>query len=86
MNPGRRTGIQDSAVELPSEPVSSPKVPRHSAPDGSAGREEGKSSVVSPTDETEDDKHSPIQSKQLFTPPEEATRTTRGRSMNQADL
>ena len=59
------------ALGAQDEPVLPPKVPRpgtsfHSAPIGRAGREEGKLSVVSPGDGAEEDKHSPIQSKKLF--------------------
>ena len=70
------------ALGAQDEPVSPPKVSRpgtsfHSAPTGSAAREEGKPSVVSPADGAEEDKHSPIQSKKLFYPPDETLRTTR---------
>ena len=65
------------SVSIQDGTVSPPKVPRHSVPEGSAGREEGKPSVVSPTDADEDGKHPPIQSKKLFAPPEETITTTR---------
>ena len=57
VSPERRTGTQDSAMELPVEPMSPPKVPRPPALDRSADREEGKPAVVSPTDAAEDDKY-----------------------------
>ena len=56
--------------------VSRPGTSLHSAPVGSAGREEGKPSVVSPADVAEEDKQSPIHSKKLFNPPGETLRTT----------
>ena len=70
------------ALGAQDEPVLPPKVPRpgtsfHSAPVGNYGREDRKPSVVSPADVTEKDKHSPIQSKKLFNPPDETLRTTR---------
>ena len=72
----------EMALGAQDEPVSPPKVSRsetsfHSAATGSAGREEGKPSVVSPMDRTEEDKHSPIQSKKLFNPPDVTLRTAR---------
>ena len=65
------SGGEEMALGAQDEPVSPPKVSRpgmsfHSAAAGSAGREEGKPSVVSPADGAEEDKHSPIQSKKLF--------------------
>ena len=76
------SGEDEMALGAQDEPVSPPKVSRpgilfHSAPVGSAGREEGKLSVVSPAGVAEEDKHSPIQSKKTFNPPDETLRTTR---------
>ena len=68
----QRSGEDGMSVSTQDGPVSPPKVSRpgtslHSAPVGSAGREEGKPSVVSPADVPEEDKHSPIQRRNFFT-------------------
>ena len=75
------SGGDEMALGAQDEPVSPPKASRsetsfHSAAPGSAGREEGKSSVVSPADGAEEDNHSPIRSKKLFNPPGVTLRTT----------